>query len=79
MKIITTKGVSLNVTEFTEVEYLGTTTINRGLFRWILAALIFLPLVLLYFFVGDKVYKFKINNEIHLLDEYNYARISKIY
>jgi hypothetical protein len=78
MKIITTKNVVLQVTEFTEIQYIGTETINRGFFRWVLAALIFLPLVLLAFFAGQKVYKFKINGETHLLDEYNYARISKI-
>jgi len=78
MKIITTKGITLNVTEFTEVEYIGTEKINRGCVRWLIAAFVFLPLVLLYFFVGETAYKFKINGEIHLLDEYNYARIKQI-
>jgi hypothetical protein len=78
MKIITTKGVSLNVTEFTEIQYIGPKKINRGCIRWLVAALVFLPLVLLYFFMGDTVHEFKINGEYHLLDEYNYVRISKI-
>lgn len=78
MKIITTDKVVLNVTEFNDIQYIGTTVINRGVLRWILAAFVFVPLVLLYFFSGDRVYKFKIDNEIYLIDEYNYVRISKI-
>jgi hypothetical protein len=78
MKIITTKGTTLNVTEFTEVEYIGTKTINRGCIRWLVLLFLFWPALLLYFFMGDTVHEFKIDGEIYLLDEYNYARISKI-
>lgn len=78
MKIITTKGVTLNVTEFTEVKYIGTKTINRGVFRWILVLLLFWPALLLWFFVGDKVYEFEINGDVYLLDEWNYKRISGV-
>ena len=78
MKIITTKGTTLNVTEFTEVEYIGPKKINHGCIRWLVLLFLFWPALLLYFFIGDKAYEFKIDGEIHLLDEYNYGRISKI-
>jgi hypothetical protein len=75
MKIITTNGKTLYITESSNVRYIRQKKINRGFFRWLILAFIFLPLVLLYFVVGETAYEFEIDNEVVLLDTWNYQRI----
>jgi len=78
MKIVTYEGQVLNITEDSLVRYIGKKKTGRGFFRWIIALLIFWPLLLLWFFVGDLVDEVEINGVKYLLTEYNYARLMSL-
>lgn len=75
MKLTDINKQVYNINQYTEIEYLGETKTNRGFFRWILAAFIFFPLVLLWFFVGTPAYRFKINGVVVLLNVWEKDRL----
>lgn len=75
MKLTTMNKQTYDITQYTEIEYLGQTKTNRGFWRWILALLLFWPLLILIFFVGDKCHKMRINGVEVLIDQYQYDRL----
>ena len=57
------------LSESTPIKY------NRGFFRWILLALVFLPLVLLFFFVGDKGMLITVDDKHCRVSEFEHQRL----
>jgi hypothetical protein len=57
------------LSESTPIKY------NRGFFRWILLALVFLPLVLLFFFVGDKGMLVTVDGKHYRVSEFEHQRL----
>lgn len=74
------KGKPIQIQKGIPVAFQGKKKINIGCMRWILAFLIFMPLVLLIFFVGDTVYEVEANNVKYHLNEAQYNSLyTKIY
>lgn len=79
MIITTTDSKRFKVTEEDSFQYIGKKTINRGFWRWIAALIILWPLLILYFFVGDKVHLVKINGVEYTVNDFQYERLVKFF
>jgi hypothetical protein len=76
--IITTiapSNITLDVSDRDTFRFIKTCKVNRGCFRWLAVLLVFWPLLILYFFVGDTAYVVEINGKNYVVDEMQYRRL----
>lgn len=72
MKLITYKGKVITFPTVTSIQFKGKQTVDRHVFLWILAALLFLPLIVGVFFSGTEVYVVEVNGKECYVDEMQY-------
>lgn len=72
MKLITHKGKLITFPTVTSIQFKGKETVDRHVFLWILAALLFLPLILGVFFSGTKVWVVEVNGKDYYVEEIQY-------
>lgn len=75
MYITTMKNERIPVKKGDYYQVVMRTRANRGCLRWLLIALVFLPAVLLYPFVGTPAVYVKLNDKVYLIDENQYHRL----
>lgn len=72
MKLITYKGKVITFPTVTSIQFKGKQKVDRHVFLWILATLLFLPLILGMFFSGTEVYVVEVNGKEYYVDEMQY-------
>lgn len=78
MIVTTIKGKKISVTEHTDIRFVKTAKINKGCIRWFVVAILFWPLLIAYFFVGDTVYVVDIDGVSYVFDEIHYKRLTEV-
>ena len=75
MILTTSKNERVKVKRTDRFEVVGDTKINVGCIRWFVIAFVFFPLLILFFFAGDKVKHIKLNGTSYLIDQHQFQRL----